>query len=405
MACTSPTTSREDNGNVGEVGTKTELQPLTQVIGGVELSKTSSASSAGSTRRALPLPVRTKSHNLLSGSNVSSSASRKGSVVGAEQSSANIERISKSADMSGTGFTVQTDRKTPTPLPSKSSAEEGTSLLSDYGRLDKVLSRVGTNDTAVAVVDDGDQRGSSILPAALSSQERKGTPNSDRISFSSWYSIGSALYSGAANILPSGTSSSAGSTKGQMEDITPKLGSASTSPILSSEISSPPTTATDQTPVTTSSLSQSTGLGVSDPLSLTPNEQLNPSLLVSTNQGPQTTQGALNIPRNEADPDGRTSHRAALNVRPGRSRSRAQRRFSGSTAASSASREGDREQRTSTLLCVIRLTKLNNKRSRKSLEKLEFVLLTPKPAANQADIFSLVCKARANSKSSFLAIR
>jgi inositol-hexakisphosphate/diphosphoinositol-pentakisphosphate 1-kinase len=358
MTSLSRTTSREEDGEAGGIGAKIEL-PLppqgTPGVGGVELSKSSSSSSTTSSIRkatpAFPLPTRRKSHNLLSASNVSSSTSRKGVVVGAEQSSANIERANMSSPTSGTGLALQTDKKTPTLRASKAS-EEGANLVSDYGRLDKVLSRAGTNDSAVAIVDDTDLKGSGILPTALLSQDRKPTSSNNfdgRISFSSLYSIGSAIYNGAANVLPSAPSSSAGSMKGGMDETTPKYGTTTTSPTIQPEtasppMASPPTTATDQTSVTTSSLSQNPGLGVSVPLQLTPNEPLNPLLPVSTNQGPQTTPAALSAPRSENDPDGRPSHRLALKDRPGRSRSRAHRRFSGSTAASSASREADKER-------------------------------------------------------------
>lgn len=108
----------------------------------------------------------------------------------------------------------------------------------------------------------------------------------------------------------------------------PALGPAAS---MSDMAPSPATIATDATSVTTSSLSP--GSGAVNPLSLTPNQQLNFGIAV---QQTPVTASTPNLPR--SDPDGSFPSRGQ---RPTRSSSRNPRRLSASTAASSAGSEAE----------------------------------------------------------------
>ena len=139
---------------------------------------------------------------------------------------------------------------------------------------------------------------------------------SNRMSFSSLFSLGSAVYGGAANVsAPQSTASStAGSVKGYITDQNNMMAGPS-SPSLASakgEASSAPTTATDLMYITTSSHRQQTTI-------------INPQR--------QHSQQALNVAAKHLESWSATP----LPRSDQRSRSRTQRRPSGSTAASSAS--------------------------------------------------------------------
>ncbi|OJD14391.1 hypothetical protein AJ78_05266 [Emergomyces pasteurianus Ep9510] len=172
---------------------------------------------------------------------------------------------------------------------------------------------------------------SSISPPAIASRpsqtfvpdrdpHRDSHRDSHRVSFSSLYSLGSTIYSATGDRIPStGTSSVAGSVKSGVEDATARnfsgsLGGHSNSmePFLSST-ATPPVTADSTNSTSPPTTIYSPG----------------PGAVVST---PQTSSP---VPRSDAGTDGRPTTNWVS--RPARSSSRTPRRFSGSTAASSAS--------------------------------------------------------------------
>ena len=139
---------------------------------------------------------------------------------------------------------------------------------------------------------------------------------SNRMSFSSLFSLGSAVYGGTANVsaTQSTASSTAGSVKGYVTDHNNIMAGPS-SPLLVSakgEASSAPTTTTDPMYITTSSHRQQTTL-------MKPQRQHSQQALNVAAKHLESW-SATPLPRSDA-----------------RSRSRTQRRPSGSTAASSAS--------------------------------------------------------------------
>ncbi|OAX78775.1 hypothetical protein ACJ72_06917 [Emergomyces africanus] len=147
--------------------------------------------------------------------------------------------------------------------------------------------------------------------------------DSHRVSFSSLYSLGSTIYSATGDRIPStGTSSVAGSIKSSMDDTAARnfSGGSLGGPSNNNNLESPflPSTATPPPPLTADSTSPPTAM--SSP---------GPGAVVSP---PHATSP---IPRNDAGTDGRPTTNWVS--RPARSSSRTPRRFSGSTAASSAS--------------------------------------------------------------------
>ena len=269
---------------------------------GPDLGKVVSSSSASSSVRAgsspLRLSARSNSHSLLSSSTASSLASRKAAHAGAEQNKTHVERPSVSMPPPSN---PSTDRRYSSSKPREDhipqTGESGYACTSAWHRNDSVDSRAAV------------QRSHGPL-----------------------YSTGSANRMSTANTLPPAVSSSAGSLKSAVDE-TPKT-SPAIAPAggLSDTAASPATTATDPTSVTTSSLSP--GSGAVNPLSLTPNHQLN--FTVAVHQTPVTA-STPNIPR--SDPD---LSFPARGTRPTRSSSRNPRRLSASTAASSAGSDSER---------------------------------------------------------------
>ena len=293
-----------ENGLADALSEQSSTQTATE---GNELGKIGSTSSTSSSVKAGSTPLRfsarSTSHSLLSASTVSSTSSRKWVHAGTEQSRTAVERPSVS--MPPPSSKPSPDRRFSSSRPRDEQVPQ--TGESRHGSLPPTYQSVSANS------DD-------TLPPQRSSPSGV------------LQSIGSAIFSGVANVIPSAASSSAGSIKSGTDD-TPRT-SPPLGPAVMSEVSSPATTATDPTSVTTSSLSQHPGLGVAYPPSLTPNEQLSPSIAA---QQPQVTASTPNIPR--SDPDGSLTHRGP---RPQRSSSRNPRRLSASTAASSTGSDAER---------------------------------------------------------------
>ncbi|MCJ1477013.1 hypothetical protein MMC13_005684 [Lambiella insularis] len=260
-----------------------------------------SAVSVVSSSDSIPLPLnsRSNSHALLSSSSKSSNASRKARSSGSGVVEAFADRASMS--MPPPISKIPAGRKT-------SQTEESLAFGSED--VDKTPSLRGTG-----------RQPSSCTPltlpdSALRPQASGDFPNEaehNRLSFSSSVSLGSAVHSGTQST----TSSNAGSLKGPVLDPTPtSLVPTSLSPSMGStkfDASSIPTTATDPVSVTTASHAHQKGA-------------LSPK--------PSTAHGSSNAAAKHLDSWSTTS-RPVPQTR--RSRSRTQRRPSGSTAASSAS--------------------------------------------------------------------
>ncbi|PGH17534.1 hypothetical protein AJ79_01134 [Helicocarpus griseus UAMH5409] len=143
---------------------------------------------------------------------------------------------------------------------------------------------------------------------AFASSER----DSHRVSFSSLYSLGSTIYSGTGDRIPStGTSSLAGSVKGSMDEASRNLSGlalAGQNTIESSLVTTP----TLETAISTAASPPGSGV-----------------------LAPATSHTSSPAPRSDAGTESRPTTNWV--ARPARSSSRTPRRFSGSTAASSAS--------------------------------------------------------------------
>ncbi|OJD22741.1 hypothetical protein ACJ73_05911 [Blastomyces percursus] len=145
-------------------------------------------------------------------------------------------------------------------------------------------------------------------PSQTFATERDTPRDSHRVSFSSLYSLGSTIYSATGDRIPStGTSSVAGSIKGGMEGTAVRNPSGLLGLGNGVEIAA----AGDSTNLPTTASSPGPGAVVSQ------------------------SQTASPVPRSDAGTDGRPTTNWVS--RPARSTSRTPRRFSGSTAASSAS--------------------------------------------------------------------
>lgn len=144
----------------------------------------------------------------------------------------------------------------------------------------------------------------------------------DRFPLSSLYSLGSAMFGAAANDSSAASSAcNSGEGAAMNEPQSPHKSPAN-------PITGPPTTATDKTAVTTSSLPPSASTPVLSTPALTPNEP-----------APKTSSPANSVASNinlASNKDGALPLRAP---RPNRSVSATRRRFSGSTATSTAGSE------------------------------------------------------------------
>jgi hypothetical protein len=152
---------------------------------------------------------------------------------------------------------------------------------------------------------------------------------SHRISFSSLYPLGSAVYTGGANAASAtGNSSVAGSFKSMVDDT---LKHPSGSPTMGAGLADSSATEMDPTMGAMPTLLPHSGLNTKRSFEHTALKHL---AIGSPSQFPYSPSSSATIPRNDANVEGWATSRAP---RPGRSSSRTPRRFSGSTAASSTS--------------------------------------------------------------------
>ena len=165
---------------------------------------------------------------------------------------------------------------------------------------------------------------------------------SNRLSFSSLYSLGSAIYSGATGGM-SGPQSAASSNAGSVKSGAVEQPYAVSTGIIGSSLgsnrgdaTSVPTTATDPISVTTSSHTHNSGSGAFYKDSEVAAGQITVASSVVISSPPQSAQSTGNAAAKhlEAWSSGPLSRPPQASRR---SRSRTERRFSGSTAASSAS--------------------------------------------------------------------
>ncbi|KAI9700610.1 MAG: hypothetical protein M1836_001977 [Candelina mexicana] len=289
---------------------------------------------------------RTTSHTLSSASSVSSSSSRKGRFVEPDRSGAIAERASVSMPPASTKA-VPNQRPLASRQPStasQSGQQLSVALRAEIMPDDLAIGDAGNTPTMKGLVPSPGSSPNLTLPASAirspwSSQNPRDV-TSNRMSFSSLYSVSSANSNtgGPTSPLPSASSSTKGSVReGNLETALPP---DSTSPEFlpnQIEVAGSATTATNAVSIMTSSGTQRRGFGGSGGHQLTPKDHLSPSglqkpqALVASQHQPSTIVGEPLI--------GRPSQA------PRRSRSRTQRRLSGSTAASSASPGSERSAR------------------------------------------------------------
>lgn len=234
-----------------------------------------SATSLDYPKQARPLGInlRTPSHSLLSSSPSSSSLNRKGRFADTGTTGIDIGRASIS-------MPPPTNKSSAVYRPSINRRPSATVLNNENrmnrASMDSALSSKSGNESTVlddveGTPNQGGSQGALTEPTAtLTVPEASLRPPSDtdgssnRLSLSSLYSLGSAIYSGAngpASAPQSTASSNAGSVKSTpMEQ--PNTHSASLSPIRSSlrgEVPSSATTATDIVTVVANTQLQHTG--------------------------------------------------------------------------------------------------------------------------------------------------
>ena len=198
---------------------------------------------------ALPLlKSRTTSHSLLSSSSNSSNASRKGRVTEIGVIDGNVGRVSMSMPPP-----VSMSSPTQRYSKEKSNESQGTKDLDKTPSLSGI-GRLSGSYAALSLPDSAMKPPSSVASA--------GDYESNRLSYSSLFSMGSINQSGPSD-SPSAASSTAGSVKGTMPDAAyPPAGTITMPPTIGSskgDVLSPPTTAADLVNVTTTSHNQRSG--------------------------------------------------------------------------------------------------------------------------------------------------
>ncbi|KAI9820372.1 MAG: hypothetical protein M1827_005996 [Pycnora praestabilis] len=290
---------------------------------------------------------RTASHTLSSATSTSLSTSRKGRFAEPDTSDGTSERASISMPPPTTK-PLQNVRPAIPRQPSRPLDSSMTEELNTKSIRDSVIEDAETTPNLSGVQGFRNPAPSPALSLPDSALRRAtASPNntdidSNRLSLTSLYSIGSTiLNNGAPSSVPSAASSTAGSVKGMSSLEAHAQGSPLVpSPRLSPGQGEAPgmaTTATNSVSVTTSSMSTLPETGVPGSHHLVPKDQLGPP------QSLPTQNSALNPPA-ESVLGGHRAQRPQQTTR--RSRSRTQRRFSGSTAASSASPNSERGSHT-----------------------------------------------------------
>ena len=205
-----------------------------------------------------PLKSRTTSHSLLSSSSNSSNASRKGRVTEIGVIDGNIGRASMSMPPP-----VSMSSPAQKYSKEKSSDSQGTEDVDKTPNLNGI-GRLSSSYAALSLPDSAMKPTSSVSSA--------GDNESNRMSYSSLFSMGSINQSGPS-ASPSAASSTAGSMKGAISDAAyPSASTVSVPPALGTnkgDVLSPPTTATDLISVTTSSHNQRSGKSHQIPPSVT----------------------------------------------------------------------------------------------------------------------------------------
>ncbi|KAF2191080.1 hypothetical protein K469DRAFT_735960 [Zopfia rhizophila CBS 207.26] len=272
-----------------------------------QLSRTTSAESS----RSWTTP------HLLGSGNTSPVSSRKARSSEPDTTSGNVERSSVSMPPAASRAIA---RQFPSRRPSKAS---DTSILENVGstRNGSAIEERDTTPTLEAARGGGLAATQTLtLPdTALQKSKSEGDSESNRMSFSSLYSLGSAIYTGTRGL--SGPSSVAESEP-EMKMEGPSQGT---------------TTATSSLSITTSSQNGSLGPKVSPTQLLFPKDHPNHSGLPPAPQA-----GPIHVSTSPLLGQPPTSNRQE-NARRSRSRTTAQRRISGSTGASSS--PGSRDMR------------------------------------------------------------
>ncbi|KAI9721001.1 MAG: hypothetical protein M1812_002480 [Candelaria pacifica] len=287
---------------------------------------------------------RTASHTLSSASSISSSSSRKGRFVEPDTSAAIADRASLSMPPPPSRA-VPSQRSSTSSQPSTVSLT-GQQLLAGL-RADGVIEDMAVGDVETTptlkslVPSPGSSPNLSLPAPALRSprvSQNSKEITSNRMSFSSLYSASSVSSNvgGPASHLPSASSSTKGSVRdGLLEATVPP---DNISPAFSPnqiEAAGSATTATDPISIMTSSGTQHLGFGTSDGHQLIPKDRLSPSRKPQASAASQVHSSTIIV----------ESSAVRQSQAPRRSRSRTQRRLSGSTAASSASPGSERSSR------------------------------------------------------------
>ncbi len=281
---------------------------------------------------------RTASHTLSSASSISSSSSRKGRFVEPDTSEAIAERASLSIPPPSSKA-ASDQRPSASRQPSTASQTSQQSMGGQHAegiREELAVGDVETTPTLKGLVPSPGSSPHLYLPASalrspkIPQSNKEVNPN--RMSFSSLYSVNSA------SSLPSASSS----TKGSARDGNPEtvFQSESSLPMFSPnqiEVAGSATTATNNISITTSSGTQHLGFGSSGGHQLIPKDRLSPSRLQKPSSSATShSQSSTIIGESPA---------VRPSQAPRRSRSRTQRRLSGSTAASSASPGSEKSSR------------------------------------------------------------